>query len=440
MGPLGVASSRGGNLYVLDGENRRLERWRQIGSLEAILYGGSTFPTAGSAKLTGMIYPNGAPTTYQIQWGLEGSGYENQVPVPAANVGSGQDPVFFEKTISGLKPETNYHARLVANSTEGSVTSNDNGFKTPDWPPTVTTASAQSKATEATLTGWVNPNGTSTRYNFEWGKNPKSYSNATTMISVGSGLSNEYVTATINSLTPETVYHYRIHADNQRGDQVWGNDSSFVTPPGTMALKSSFSFPEPAGIATEFGSFLLVAYPRGSDVLELTPEGGFVVQIGKPGSGPGQLSAPLDVAVDETGYPEAVVLDTGNNRVERFKTWLGSGAFVSGFGSKGSLQGSSANHRRSTSALNPKFSSLTPATIGSRYSTNSVVSFGNSAGPKATNCWVRRASPPMRKAGFTFPTPAITGFSSSAPPVSCLPSWGAKASGQDSSSNRVESK
>jgi DNA-binding beta-propeller fold protein YncE len=346
--PLGVATARAGNLYVADTSNHRLQRWRQAGPLEAFLSGGVTFPGPTRARLQGGVYPNGAASTYQLEWGLAGKPFENVTPVPPQNVGAGPDPVPLTLEISGLSPNTSYHARLVASSSEGSVTTPEVLLGTPDWPPEVATGGVSNLSTTgATLHGSVNPAGTPTRFNFEWGRNAESYSNATSMVSIGSGVSSQAVSAAIAGLTPETVYHYRVHADNQRGADSYGSDRTFITPAGEPVMKSAFSFPDPAGIATETGGYLLVAYPKGNSVMEMTATGGVITQIGV-----GQMLSPQDVAADLTGIPEAVVADTGNNRIQRFRTWFGGGAFVSQFGVKGTGNGQFSEPR--SVAIGPK--------------------------------------------------------------------------------------
>ncbi len=94
--------------------------------------------------------------------------------------------------------------------------------------PTATTGSATGVAeTEATLHGIVNPEGTETKYYFEYGTT-ESYGSKTAETSVGSGTSNVAVSKTITGLTSNTKYHYRIVATNSNGTTD-GADQVFTT-------------------------------------------------------------------------------------------------------------------------------------------------------------------------------------------------------------------
>ena len=53
-----------------------------------------------------------------------------------------------------------------------------------------------------------------------------------------------------------------------------------------------------------------------SRIIELSPNGDLLSQMGGPGSGVGQFDAPEGLAVDSQG--RVYVADTGNNRVQQF--------------------------------------------------------------------------------------------------------------------------
>jgi len=63
--------------------------------------------------------------------------------------------------------------------------------------------------------------------------------------------------------------------------------------------------------------------------------GTFLLKWGQPGNGPGELSAPHGVAVDETTN-SVYVADLGNDRVQRFSI---NGAYQTSWGTTGSLDG-----------------------------------------------------------------------------------------------------
>lgn len=101
------------------------------------------------------------------------------------------------------------------------------GFEPPGFP-TVSTGSATSVSSDsATLNGTVNPKGTSTTYNFEYGTTT-SYGSSTTSTSAGSGSSAVPVNASISGLVANTTYHYRLVAITSSGT-AYGSDKTFST-------------------------------------------------------------------------------------------------------------------------------------------------------------------------------------------------------------------
>jgi streptogramin lyase len=86
----------------------------------------------------------------------------------------------------------------------------------------------------ATLNGTVNPNGSETKYYFEYGlKKPtegEKYEHQTAEASAGSGTSNVKESKVITGLTVNTQYHFRIVATNSKGTTD-GADLAFTTLP-----------------------------------------------------------------------------------------------------------------------------------------------------------------------------------------------------------------
>jgi hypothetical protein len=110
--------------------------------------------------------------------------------------------------------------------------------------PTVTTnAATEVTARTAKLNGTVNPNGLSTTYQFEWGTTT-SYGNSRGG-AIGSGTVDVKVsTVLIDPLEPNTTYHYRVVASNEKGVSK-GSDQTFTTSaweiqyPAEVEAKSS---------------------------------------------------------------------------------------------------------------------------------------------------------------------------------------------------------
>jgi hypothetical protein len=189
----------------------------------------------GHATLSASINPEGYGTTYRFEWGKVSEGFNHNVPVPDADIGSGTGNVALEQKIEGLKSLTEYQYRIYAENQEGSHTSSIQTFTTPDWRPIVGTESQDNvKAGHATLHGHVNPNGFATHYHFEWGTKAEfeageySHSLPVPDVNIGSGESNVNVEQTME-LKGATTYHYRLVAESEQG-RTNGNDKYFTSP------------------------------------------------------------------------------------------------------------------------------------------------------------------------------------------------------------------
>ena len=94
--------------------------------------------------------------------------------------------------------------------------------------PAVTTGSAEKVGSKtATLTGTVNPNGLTTGYYFEYGKDTQ-YGKSTPQTDAGSGVDDVSLSVKIAKLSGNTVYHFRLVAINSAGT-AYGDDMTFRT-------------------------------------------------------------------------------------------------------------------------------------------------------------------------------------------------------------------
>jgi hypothetical protein len=221
-GSVPVADSYGGTV-----DNGRVAVLRSVTATPPLLStGAASAVTTGAAKLAGTVNPRGQGTTWHFDYGLSSSYGSSTTPNSLAPDSSDHTVL---ASLSGLRPYTTYHYRLVAANGGGTAQGSDRTFTTralaaqaeTDPPRHVT-------RTAATLAGSVDPAGAPVSYHFQYGRTP-AYGAATPERSAGSGSSSVAASAQISGLVPGTVYHYRIVATGPAGT-VTGYDQAFYTP------------------------------------------------------------------------------------------------------------------------------------------------------------------------------------------------------------------
>jgi phosphodiesterase/alkaline phosphatase D-like protein len=178
---------------------------------------------ATTATISGTVNPNGTATTVHFQYGTSTS-YGSQTQ--SASVGSGTSGVGVSASISGLKPGTTYHYRVVATNTSGTANGADGILTTSSAPDVVTGNASGITATSATLNGTVNPSSRSTTWYFEYGTST-SYGTKTSTKDAGSGTSTISVSAAVTGLKSGSTYHFRLVATSDAGT-THGSDHTFV--------------------------------------------------------------------------------------------------------------------------------------------------------------------------------------------------------------------
>ena len=81
--------------------------------------------TATRAKVSGTVDTNGAATAYYFQYGTS-TAYGHST----SSASAGSSPATFSSKLSGLKPRTTYHYRIVASDAGGTSYGADRTFKT----------------------------------------------------------------------------------------------------------------------------------------------------------------------------------------------------------------------------------------------------------------------------------------------------------------------
>jgi len=180
--------------------------------------------------LNGTVNPNGSEAKTYFEYGTT-TAYGSKTT--ETNAGSGTSAVEKNIGLSGLSPNTTYHYRMVANN-ENPATSygSDMTFTTVGLPGVTTKAGEPDPATgkAATLNAFIDPNGQSTTYQFEYGTTSGVYTTTVPIPaeSAGSELTGKAVSYKISGLTRGTQYYFRVTATNASG-KVNGAQESFVT-------------------------------------------------------------------------------------------------------------------------------------------------------------------------------------------------------------------
>jgi hypothetical protein len=192
---------------------------------------------AGTATISGSVNPNGSSTSAHFEYGTSTS-YGSQTQ--SANLGSGTTSISISASLSGLKPGTTYHYRVVATNNSGTAHGADGILTTSSAPQVVTGSASSLTATSATLNGTVNPSSRATTWYFEYGTST-SYGSRTSAKDAGSGTSPVSVVAQVTGLKSGATYHFRLIASSDAGT-ARGSDQTFVPAASpTVTTKSASS-------------------------------------------------------------------------------------------------------------------------------------------------------------------------------------------------------
>ncbi len=218
-----------------------------------LVVSGTNFtPSNSTAIVTGVVTPNGALTSYWFEYGDTTSMTK---ATSKQTVGSGFIAINTPAYITGLKANTVYYFRLVAQNSFGVSNGAMLSFKTNSNPPptavapTSVTKNASSIArSTVNLNGAVDPNNTETVYWFEYGDST-SFGRVTSFHSAGNGDVSKEVTAPVSGLAPLTKYYFRLNAQNQFGT-VNGATQSFTTTGPAAASKPSVDTTNASGVSS----------------------------------------------------------------------------------------------------------------------------------------------------------------------------------------------
>ncbi len=193
------------------------------------------------ATLQARIDPENHATSYRFEYG-QTEAYGSSVPVPDGSLAASFEEETVALPIAKLRAGTTYHYRLVASSEcepeahpgiQCPVHSEDRTFSTL---PAVSIDSEYATAvasTSATLGAQFNPLGAPATYTIEYGATT-AYGHMTSPASLSPVSTDVGVSAHVDGLEPDTLYHYRVVAHDEREGQTYtveGADEAFTTQP-----------------------------------------------------------------------------------------------------------------------------------------------------------------------------------------------------------------
>ena len=177
---------------------------------------------ADSATLRGEVDPNGLDTDFWFEWGDDR--YDLNEETSIRDVDGDVSTKSFSISIYDLDPDETYYYRAVAENSEGidrgstlSLRTDEDGSGSGDAPDATTLLASGIGSTSALLNGAVDPNGLDTEAWFEWGTSIYSLSRNTSVQSLGDGTSEKSTYAALTGLQPNTIYYFRVVAENSDG-------------------------------------------------------------------------------------------------------------------------------------------------------------------------------------------------------------------------------
>ena len=193
-----------------------------------------------TATFYATLNPNGLDTNAYFEYGAT-TAYGTTSNTYA--LGNSTTSINVSVDITGLASSTAYHFRLAAANGIGTSYGQDATFTTaatPQLPVVSTTPAVNVSYNSVSLTGTANPNSRSTIAYFQYGTTADYGTNSAPQ-DIGAGSTDINVTFDLTGILANTVYHYRIVANNIDG-LSFGADQVFTTitgPPNARTNSAS---------------------------------------------------------------------------------------------------------------------------------------------------------------------------------------------------------
>ena len=202
---------------------------------EAPVTGKATAVTATSALLGGVLNPHAAGEAgfYYFVYAPRGAACtEYGASAEAISAGFEKELVAPPVEIAGLEPSTLYMFCLVDRDEAGATVGSSETFTTLPASPTVEGEAASGvSSTAGTLEGQVNPNNQVTSCEIQYGTTNAYGTKAPCEPASLEGFGNQRAALSVTGLTPGTIYHFRIVAENAGKEKTEGPDQTVTTVP-----------------------------------------------------------------------------------------------------------------------------------------------------------------------------------------------------------------
>lgn len=203
-------------------------------------------PTTATLKAT--LNPENHATIYRFEY-IDEAEYESdggQFGPGTQQTPTGSVPASFEYEeveatlgAAALLPSTTYRYRVSAEDSEGHTVHGDTeSFETKPPVEIIGPSAIAVNGTGATLEAELNPLGVEARYRVLYGTT-SAYGSETPLAPLGAGSVPVSVTPQLHGLQPQTTYHYRFLATDERGGVTYtteGPDLTFTTQAGGGSL------------------------------------------------------------------------------------------------------------------------------------------------------------------------------------------------------------
>lgn len=208
------------------------------------------------ADLRGTVTNNWNNVEWSFQWGVVSGVYIYETTPVSATKNLTTDNK--TSTISGLTINNTYYYRIKVTSSYGTYYGTEVSWVQNSAPSVILDEATKSNV-ELFFTGTVNPNGLDTDYHFEWGITSGVYTDSTTPVNVGSGSNDEPASGTASGLNEDTIYYYRLVAENsggitysaERSIRTYGQPLAYVyageTRENDVIVRGSYNLKAPAG-------------------------------------------------------------------------------------------------------------------------------------------------------------------------------------------------